>query len=271
LHFLARNLLNDRDRRFSQAPKLAFAKAAGGIIAATTGIQKEIGRFYGHDSIVISEIGLPPVTRQTPVERLPSEPLTLLWCGLFLPGKALQFLLSALKMLPADLNWRLTIIGNGPCSAKWRRLAWANGIGDRCDWLGQVPRQTVLQKMQTSHVLVITSVYDLTSTVLVEALANGLPVICPDHCGFTDAITPECGIRVPASSKRVLIAGLRDAIIRMYDENSRRRLADGALHRSLDYEWDRKARAVSNIYCRKVSSREAALGLQSEKSKEPAK
>jgi glycosyltransferase involved in cell wall biosynthesis len=247
LYFLARNLFNEWDKRISRVPKRAFAKATGGIIAATTGIRENIKQYYGYESTVVSEIGLPPVTRLTPAHRLPAEPLALLWCGNHLPGKALPFLLSALKMLPADLNWRLAIIGDGLCSTKWRRLARSNGVADRCDWLGQVPRETVLQKMQAAHVLVITSVYDLTSTVLVEALANGLPVICPDHCGFTDAVGPECGIRIPALSKWEFVVGLRDAIVRLNDENDRLRVAEGALRRSAEYEWDLKAKAVSDI------------------------
>jgi glycosyltransferase involved in cell wall biosynthesis len=259
LYFLARNLLNDWDRRFRRLPKRAFAKADKSIIAATTGIQKEIRQLYGYDSTVISEIGLPPIIRKAPSKRLPSGPLTLVWCGNHLPGKALPFLLEALQLLPADLNWRLTIIGDGPCTAHWHKIARNLGVDNRCDWLGQVPRQTVLQIMQKAHVLVITSVYDLTSTVLVEALANGLPVICPDHCGFTDAITPECGIKVPASSKRKLVLGLRNAIVRLNDETFRLRLADGALTRSTDYEWGRKARTVSDIYYRKSLCREVAL------------
>ena len=256
LHFLARNLFNEWDRRFAQAPKRAFAKADGGIIAATTGIQKEIRRFYSRDAVVISEIGLPPITRKTPSRRNPAEPLALLWCGIHIPRKALPFLLSALKMLPAQLNWRLAIIGDGPCSSQWRKLARANGVDDRCDWLGQVSRQAVLEKMQAAHALVITSVYDLTSTVLVEALANGLPVICPDHCGFADAITPECGIKVPATSSGRFVAGLRDGIVRLNDENVRHRLAEGALLQSAKYAWNLKADAVSNIYyCKNLLSR----------------
>jgi glycosyltransferase involved in cell wall biosynthesis len=251
LYFLARNLLNEWDRRFSRTARRAFARADGGIIAATSGIQREISRFYSYDSAVISEIGLPPVTRETPTRRRPFEPLTMLWCGNHLPGKALPFLLSALKMLPADLNWKLTILGDGPCSAKWRKLAGNNGLADRCEWLGRVPRATVLEKMQAAHVLVITSIYDLTSTVLVEALATGLPVISPDHCGFADAITAECGIKVPADSRQRLIAGLRDGIVRLDDEKIRFRLAEGALRQSARYEWDLKARAVSEIYSRK--------------------
>lgn len=251
LQFLARNLLNERDRRFSFLPKQAFARADGGIIAATTGIQKAIQRFYGRDSVVISEIGLPPMLRQSPVHRVPGEPLQLLWCGNLIPLKALPFLLSALKMLPAEIDWRLTLIGEGPCRASWQRIAHRNSVADRCTWLGQVPRHTVLAEMQRAHVLVITSVHDLTSTVLVEALANGLPVICPDHCGFPDAITPDCGIRVPATNRQVLVHGIRDSIVRLNDEDERYRLAQGTLRQSTKYEWDQKALAVSEIYYKK--------------------
>jgi glycosyltransferase involved in cell wall biosynthesis len=148
-------------------------------------------------------------------------------------------------------------MGSGPCSAGWKRIAKAAGVDDRCEWLGQLPRHAVLQQMQPAHVLVITSIYDLTSTVLVEALANGLPVICPDHCGFKDAVTPECGIRVPAVSKRGFVLGLRDALVRLNDESIRLPLAEGALIRSLDYAWDRKARIVSDIYHTKSRAHEA--------------
>jgi glycosyltransferase involved in cell wall biosynthesis len=257
MHFLVRNLWNDWDRRFSRSPRLAFDKADGGIIAATAGIQKEIRRFYGHESTVICENGLPPVTRETPVRRLPSEPLHLLWCGLHIPRKALPFLFSALQLLPPHLEWKLTIVGDGPCSAHWRRLAEAKKVSDRCEWLGQVARETVLRQMQTAHVLVVTSVSDLVSSVVVEALANGLPVICPDHCGFKDAITPECGIKVPASSRGRLVHGLADAIVKLSREEFRLRLAHHALARSSAYQWDMKGRTVSDMYYTRVSATQA--------------
>jgi glycosyltransferase involved in cell wall biosynthesis len=254
LHFLVRNLWNEWDRRFSRTSRLAFEKAEGGIIGATTGIQKEIRRFYGHGSVVICENGLPPVTRDTPIRRLPGEPLHLLWCGLHIPRKALPFLFSALSLLPPHLEWKLTIIGDGPSSTSWRRLAQIKGISARCEWLGQVPRETVLTRMLTAHGLVVTSVYDLVSSVVVEALANGLPVICPDHSGFKDAITPECGIKVPASSKRELVRGLADSIRVLFDEDRRLELAYGAIAHSTAFDWESKARVVDEIYRAKVRS-----------------
>ena len=139
-----------------------------------------------------------------------------------------------------------------PVQLSWRRLAQVKGVSDRCEWLGQVARETVLQQMQTAHVLVITSVYDLVSSVVVEAFANGLPVICPDHSGFKDAITAECGIKVLASSKRQLVRGLADSIRLLFEEDRRWKLATGALARSDDYRWEAKARAIDETYRARV-------------------
>ena len=107
--------------------------------------------------------------------------------------------------------------------------------------------------MQSAHAMAITSVYDLTSTVLVEALANGLPVICPDHCGFQDAIGADCGIRVDATSPRSLVRGLRDAILRLEDESYRLRLSGGALARSEQYSWEGKALKINELYDRALA------------------
>lgn len=248
LHFAARNLLNDCDRRFSTLPKRAFRAAEGGIIAATSGVQLQIRRFYGRESIVISEVGLPTVALKVPARRPANAPLHLLWSGLHIPRKALPFLFEALQTLPSNLQWKLTILGDGPCQAKWERLSQERGLWGRCEWLGQVPRSIALANMQQAHALVVTSVHDLTSTVVVEALANGLPVICPNHCGFKDAVNSSCGILVSAFSRGLLICGLTQAIEHLYDEDFRFLLAKGAIMQSQKYRWDTKARAVNDIY-----------------------
>jgi glycosyltransferase involved in cell wall biosynthesis len=112
--------------------------------------------------------------------------------------------------------------------------------------------------MQSAHALAVTSVHDLTSTVVVEALANGLPVVCPNHCGFKDAVDFSSGILVAASSPGVLISGLAQAIEHLQDEDFRFELARGALVQSRKNEWDAKARAANDIYnakSRAVSTR----------------
>ena len=200
IYYAGRNIINSLDKRFLSGPKQAFKKAHGGIIAATEGIRREILRCFGEDSEVICEIGPPSEIADSHSEREPGERLKLSWSGLHLPGKALPLLLKALAKMPADMEWQLDILGKGPCTEKWQKVASKLGIGNRCHWRGWLPREEAMSIVHRSHIFVITSLKDLTSTVLLEALSQGVPVLCPDHCGFSNVVTAECGIKVPIQS-----------------------------------------------------------------------
>jgi glycosyltransferase involved in cell wall biosynthesis len=210
------------------------------------------------DSEVIAETGPPGDAVATPSVRRDGEALRIAWSGDHQPGKALPLLLRALALLPADVRWTLEILGKGPCTVKWQRLARKLAVGDRCTWHDWLPRDRAVSLMHEAHLFAITSVKDLTSTVVMEALSQGVPVVCPDHCGFSDVVTDVCGIKVPADSVPGLVAGFEEAILRLWqDEDQRRRLATAALRRAREFTFERKAEAVDRIYRRVVSGGDA--------------
>ena len=259
IYYAARNVMNTAHKRFLRAPRKAFARA-GAVIAATSRIQAEILKWYGVPSEVICEVGTPFEPRSEFALRARGEPLRIAWSGLHLPRKALPLLLRALRAMPGA--WYLDIYGDGPCRNRWRALACALGIQDRCAWHGQVPREAALEGLRRAHLFVTTSLKDLTSTVIIEALASGVPVLCPDHCGFSDAITAECGVKIPIPSVAEFEKGLRGALLELYrDEERRRRLAAGALRRARDYSWEAKAGAIERVYRRALASRSAPSRL----------
>ncbi len=103
--------------------------------------------------------------------------------------------------------------------------------------------------MSSAHLLAITSLKDLTSTVLVEGLSLGLPIVSPDHCGFSDAVTEHCGIKIAPRNVDALIRGFASAIIMLASEEDKRyALARGAIERARDYIWDAKTRDLDRIY-----------------------
>ncbi len=112
----------------------------------------------------------------------------------------------------------LTVLGSGPCTRKWHAEAQRLGVDRQIEWTGGLPRDEAVARMHRAHLFVITSLQDLTSTVLLEALSQGVPVICPDHCGFGDVVTAECGIKVPVRSPRQLVGDLAAAIRQLADD-----------------------------------------------------
>lgn len=252
LFFAGRNLINTAQKALLPGPRQAMrvAGARGGLIAATAGIKREIAHWYGQRSTVICEIGPPADCAADCAQRAPGAPLQIAWSGQHLPGKALPLLLRGLAGLAPDrLDWRLTVMGTGPLTGKWQALAQRLGIDDRIEWTGQLPRALAVRRMHAAHVFAITSLKDLTSTVLLEALSQGVPVVCPDHCGFANVVDASCGVKVPLQTPAQLARDLAAAIAALgADEPHRRALARGALVRTEAFSWARKADRLAAIY-----------------------
>lgn len=249
LYYGGRNLINSAQRLLLRNPRRAFEAAGPGVIAATSGIQRQIRHRYGVESRVICEVGPPDIALPGLLPRLPGEPLRLVWSGEHLPGKALPLLLRALAKLDNGVEWRLDLLGAGPLTGRWQRLARELAIDEWCRWHGNLPREQALAVMGEGDLFIITSLKDLTSTVLLEALALGLPVICPDHCGFADVVTNDCGIKVSLRNPHQFIGDLTAAVAHLEsNEAERYRLARGALHRVQAYAWEAKATAIAEIY-----------------------
>ena len=55
--------------------------------------------------------------------------------------------------------------------------------------MGWLPHQEAIAQYAWADAFVFSSLRDTTGTVVVEALAAGLPVICLDHQGVHDVVT----------------------------------------------------------------------------------
>ncbi len=249
LYYGARNLINSLQLRTLRGPRRALRTAKEGVIAATSEIQRELWSRFRVKSRVICEVGPPDFGVADPHLREQGPPFRICWSGMHLPGKALHLLLQAAARMPKDLNYNIEILGDGPCNRAWRSMASRLGIDDRCNWYGWLPRDQSLAVMGRSHVFAITSLKDLTSTVAVEAISLGLPMVSLDHCGFADLVTDECGIRVHPGTTGQIASDLSDALCTLYrDEAMRQRLAQGALRRSRDYSWSNKMSVLHSVY-----------------------
>ena len=103
--------------------------------------------------------------------------------------------------------------------------------------------------MKQAHVLAITSLYDLTSTVIIEGISLGLPVVTLDHCGFSFVIDETCGIKIPVDNPKKIFINFKLAIQKLYQSESyRKSLAEGALKRAQDFSWEKKIKQLNEVY-----------------------
>jgi glycosyltransferase involved in cell wall biosynthesis len=260
LYYLGYNLFNLLQMRFLPRPRNAAWAAGSGLIAATAENRKSALRYWGRPSAVMCEVGLPRETAEKIHVKALGDPLRIVWTGQHTPGKALNLGLEAISRLPRDVDWELRVLGVGKRTAVWQLLATRLGIGARCLFHGWQPREKALEIMRGAHLMLITSLRDLTSTVTVEALALGLPIVCLDHCGFADVVNETCGIKIPVTTPSEVVAAIACAVEALArDEGKRRMLAEGALRRAQDFSWEEKAQVLDRIY-RSMVPRNEVIG-----------
>lgn len=246
VYYFSRNIINLWQMYTSKRVKLAM-KRADAIISATQSQHDYIHKLYNRESTIIAEVGLQDIGIIDVNERKVDEPLRICWSGQHTPGKALNLLLKALA-LRGKTDIELHVVGEGSETDKWKRLANSLGLQEIV-WHGWVDKDKAHHIMKSCHLLCITSLKDLTSTVLLEGLSYALPVIALDHCGFSNVITDDCGRKIPIKNEKQVIHDLSCAISEMVDDESLRyRLAEGALQRAKDYNWEDKAKIITEIY-----------------------
>ena len=240
-----RNIINLWQMYTMNRVKKAMQRADA-IISATQDSKDTIERLYKRKSNIISEVGLVKQDKAAVTERKVGEPLKICWSGQHTPGKSLNLLIESLSQI-STTNIELHVIGKGRETKKWQEKAKQSKVN--IIWHGWVERSKAIVIMKESHAFIITSMCDLTSTVILEALSLGLPVIAMDHCGFSNVINENCGIMIPVTYISQIINEIGKAITKIErDEEYRKQLSQGAILRAKDFAWEEKARILDNIY-----------------------
>jgi len=246
---ITRNVLNAIQARTSIRVRKA-ARAAVEVIAATPANQSALREIHGVESTLIVETGTHAVASSR--TRPPfdgTRPLRVSWCAKFLASKALPIALRAVALASREIPLELTIIGNGREGVPWRRLGRELGIDGHCRWVGAVEHEEAQRMIAESDVMLLTSVQEATTTVVMEALSAGVPVVCHDICGFGAVVDETCGIKIPLVNPKSSVRGLSEALVRLgRDPDLIALLGRGALNRAADFTWEQKAETLVQIY-----------------------
>lgn len=243
---LTRSMLNRIQLRWSPRVRRA-ARAAAVVLAANTTIQHDFANAHGFTPEVLLETGLTSVSPR-PVQK-PSSTLRILWSGDLSTWKALPLLLKAMARLPGDVDCNVRILGKGGLEKQWKRQAEQLGISHRLEWLGWLPHRQALRQLSSTDLLAFTSLRDTSGNVMLEALAAGVPVLCLDHQGARDIVTPDCGVKIPVTHPGEVITAMAKAIEDLYHNPARiQAMRSLAIERAKDFLWDRQGERIARIY-----------------------
>jgi glycosyltransferase involved in cell wall biosynthesis len=243
-----RTAVNWFQLRFSTRVRRALRRATP-LLAANATIRNDIKRANGPEAKIMLETGVKQVFTARAPEGGSHGELRIAWSGVLSARKALELLLEALARLPADVAWRLRVVGDGPLRRRWQRLAERRGLNGRVEWLGWLPHADAVRQFEWADVFAFTSLRDTTGTVLIEALAHGLPIICLDHQGAGQVVTPQCGMKMPVTDRKAAIDGFRKALLTLAEDRGRlAELSRGAYARACQFTWDSLGTRMAEVY-----------------------
>jgi glycosyltransferase involved in cell wall biosynthesis len=166
-----------------------------------------------------------------------SGPLRVLFAGQLSQRKGIAYALEAMPLLdPA--RFALTVVG--PVIGSGRGLARHAGSFRH---LAPVAPALMPEIFRRADVLVLPSLVEGSASVVVEAMACGLPVVVTANTG-ADAVRPGVdGFVVPIRSPEAIA----EALERLADPELRARMGAAARARSLEYDWSVFRRAFRDV------------------------
>lgn len=155
--------------------------------------------------------------------RIPTDAVVLVSVGSLKPIKGIDVLLDAFAPLAQrEPRARLMIVGDGPDRAGLQARARELDVDARVAFLGL--RDDVHALLRVADGLVLPSRTEALPTVVLEAMATGLPVVATDVGGVPEMVEPEkSGLLVAPENAAQLSAAMQRVL---GDENLRRKLGD---------------------------------------------
>ena len=146
---------------------------------------------------------------------------------------------------------RAVIVGDGPLEGALKQQVAALGLSDVVRFAGYVEQADLPPWYRAADVFVLSSDFDNSPNVVLEAMATGVPVVATDVGGVSDFVdAPAGGALVPKGDAAAMGAEILELV-----NNSARRREAGAFNRrraTTKFSWRTSAEQLLAVYERVV-------------------
>jgi len=179
-----------------------------------------------------------------------ARPVRFVYSGRFVDWKGLPFLSEAFSSVVRRQSAVLELIGDGVERPAIEALIDRLRLRPHLVLHGWLSRKQSAAIVRECDVFVMPSLRECGGTAILEAMAQGLPVIVARWAGPCRYVDDGSGVRVDVSTRDGFVSGLADAMVRLgASPELRAALGRGGIRRAREnyYDWDSKADRVLEI------------------------
>ncbi len=175
--------------------------------------------------------------------------LTFLVAGRLVYRKGHSLLLDTLKGLHSDFDYCCRIVGEGPEKEKLEAKCRALGLQDRVVFTGRIPFENMAFEYENADVFIMPSIREATGSVLLEAMAKGLPIITINRFGGSVLLDGNCAYLYDGITIEDFKAGLKNAILDAASDGTKRsEFSTELVRRAKKQLWQNKLEFYNSLY-----------------------
>jgi glycosyltransferase involved in cell wall biosynthesis len=177
--------------------------------------------------------------------------VNLLFVGRLVPYKCADVVIEAIGKLEPSIQQKiqLTIVGDGQEKGYLEQRVQELNLGETVKFTGWVNQADTAEYYRKADIFCFPSIREFGGAVVLEAMACGLPCIVANYGGIAEYVTDETGFRIEPISREYLTEELTKKIkLLVEDENLRQKMSAKSLERVQEFEWDKKAKKIVEIY-----------------------
>ncbi len=219
------------------------------LISSIPDSYRALKKYKGLESMVIPETGC-FLSDDIATTRFDNEEFHVMWVGKFDFRKQLPLALRAVA-LAKNPKFRLDVYGSGSEGQveMAKGIAEKLGISQQVIWHGNQKNDVVMEAMRKAQLFFFTSVNEDTSTVVLEAVSNRLPVVCFDACGMSAVIDDSVGRKIALSHPSQSAHDFAQILNELEGNRALlKQLAENCKQMQMELSWEVKARKVVEEY-----------------------
>lgn len=183
-------------------------------------------------------------------------PLRLLYAGTWLDQRGIFYLRDALESLAVKIPGLTMTFAGCACPPETIHKFFGPKLSSTVIVQPVVPSERMQELYAAHDVFLFPSLVEGLPSVLLEAMASGMPVITTETCGMQDIVEDGYnGLLIPAADA----AAIESAVLRLaHSVPLRRELGEMARETLKRYTWERSAKMLEELFRRILSKKGSA-------------
>lgn len=218
------------------------------IVANSNSLKETCKKFDSRHNIEVITNGVDTDLFFPDTNKKNSDEVQLLFVSRLMPQKGIDTLIKACGILNQRnvRNYKLTVVGEGHLRELMFSLIKKYNLSERVNFLGWIDLEELPQIYRKADIFILPSVMEGMSSVTLQAMASGLPIVASRVKGFEEILEENVNGLTATYNNEEQFADAIEKLIK--SPELREKMSKNSFKKSEQFSWDSIAKQYLGLY-----------------------